>query len=652
MRSLVLIIFLLVTINVSFAQAPLKFNYQGVARDAGGTILANQDISLYLSLHAVSMVSPAIYAETHEVTTNDFGLFNVHIGGGTVVFGTMLGIAWATESHYITVELDPAGGTDYVFMGGSQLLSVPYALYAESSGTAGPAGPAGPMGADGATGPTGPIGTTGTTGPTGPTGAFWLLEDADADTKIQVEESADEDIIRFDVAGTEQWAMEGARLENKNSGRSVFIGSLAGRDDDLSNNWNVAVGHNSFVKNTTGSRNVTVGYGSMNLNETGYGNSAFGRGALRNNTTGSGNVAVGIHALNENTVISGLVAIGDSALYNNDVSQGQFDPIENTGVGSKALFSNISGYSNTALGFNALKSLTSSHKNTAIGANAMGEATSPGSFNTAIGSKALYVNSANFNVAVGGQALMVNSSGDQNVAVGHQSAWNNTTGRGNSAFGYQALAANETGDYNVAIGSSSMAHSHTGDKNSALGIASYWTFGLPDDFNNSTAVGYFTHITGSNMIRLGHSDITSIGGYANWTNVSDGRFKVDVKEQVPGLAFISKLRPVTYHLDMDAIASFYNDPDSLRSPESEKLKAAELQIGFIAQEVEAAAKELNFDFHGVEVPQNEQSHYGLRYAEFVPSLVKAVQELEARLNEKDRQLELLITEINHLKAEK
>jgi hypothetical protein len=548
------------------------------------------------------------------------------------------------RNAFLKVELDPTGGTDYVFMGGSQLISVPYALYAESSGTPGTPGPAGPSGADGAT------------GATGPTGAFHLLEDADIDTKIQVEESADEDLIRFDIEGTEQWVMEGARLENKNSGRSVFIGSLAGRDDDLANNWNVAIGHNAFVNNTTGQRNVTVGYGSMNLNISGYGNSAFGRGALGSNTTGSGNVAIGLHALYENTEQSGLVAIGDSALYNNGVTEGQYDPVENTGVGSKALFSNSSGYGNTALGFNALKGTSSSNKNTAIGANAMGEASSPGSFNTAIGSRALHTNSASSNVAIGSKALEINTSGDQNVAVGSVSSYFNTTGRGNSAFGYQSLGANESGDYNVAIGGSTMAHSNTGDKNSALGHASHWTFGLPDDFDNSTALGYFTHITGSNMVRLGHSDVTSIGGFANWTNVSDARFKVDVEEQVPGLAFISKLRPVTYRLDMNAIANFYNDPDSLRSLESEKLKAAELQIGFIAQEVEAVAKELNFDFHGVEAPQNEQSHYGLRYAEFVPSLVKAVQELaeenkklRVRLDEKDSQVEQVLYELKALK---
>ncbi len=77
---------------------------------------------------------------------------------------------------------------------------------------------------------------------------------------------------------------------------------------------------------------------------------------------------------------------------------------------------------------------------------------------------------------------------------------------------------------------------------------------------------------------------------------------------------------------MDAIAKFNNTPDSLRLAESEALKAAELQSGFIAQEVEAAATAVGYDFHGVDKPKNETSHYGLRYAEFVVPMVKAMQE--------------------------
>ena len=134
-------------------------------------------------------------------------------------------------------------------------------------------------------------------------------------------------------------------------------------------------------------------------------------------------------------------------------------------------------------------------------------------------------------------------------------------------------------------------------------------------------------------MRLGNSSVTSIGGYAGWTNLSDSRFKKEIQESVPGIAFIMKLRPVTYHLDMDAIAAFNHIPDSLRLKDAETIKGNMLQTGFIAQEVENAANELDFDFSGVDKPQNEYSFYGLRYGEFTVPLVKAVQEQQEQISE-------------------
>jgi len=105
------------------------------------------------------------------------------------------------------------------------------------------------------------------------------------------------------------------------------------------------------------------------------------------------------------------------------------------------------------------------------------------------------------------------------------------------------------------------------------------------------------------------------------------------------LDFIMKLRPVTYTLDMDAIARFINTPDSLRLKESDRLKTQEVQSGFIAQEVEAAANEVGFSFHGVDKPKNAQSHYGLRYAEFVVPIVKAMQEQQVIIAGQKQEIE-------------
>lgn len=137
----------------AFAQ-PQKFNYQGVARTTAGAPIASQAIGMRISVLDGSASGTPVYVETHSTTTNQFGLYNVAIGGGTVVSGSMASVPWGTGDKYIKVEIDPAGGTSYTDLGAAQLLSVPYALYTANGapGPQGPQGPAGPQGAQGAPG--------------------------------------------------------------------------------------------------------------------------------------------------------------------------------------------------------------------------------------------------------------------------------------------------------------------------------------------------------------------------------------------------------------------------------------------------------------------------------------------------------------------
>ena len=163
---------------ITFAQSPLKFNYQGVARDASGNAIAAQAIGLKISIIDGTMAGPVVYAETHVPTTNNYGLFVVSIGTGTLVSGSMAAINWGVGGKFIKIEMDPAGGVAYTNLGTTELLSVPYAMYASSGvgspgpqGPTGATGPAGAAGAPGATGPAGPQGAQGIAGATGPTGA-------------------------------------------------------------------------------------------------------------------------------------------------------------------------------------------------------------------------------------------------------------------------------------------------------------------------------------------------------------------------------------------------------------------------------------------------------------------------------------------------
>lgn len=118
------------------AQIPNGFNYQAVIRNVEGNVVANQLVSMRISILQGSTEGNSVYTETFEPTTNKFGLINLIIGSGTVVSGDFSTIDWSTANYYLKVEFDAAGGSSFTEMGITQLLSVPYANYA-FSGNAG-----------------------------------------------------------------------------------------------------------------------------------------------------------------------------------------------------------------------------------------------------------------------------------------------------------------------------------------------------------------------------------------------------------------------------------------------------------------------------------------------------------------------------------
>ena len=147
------------------------------------------------------------------------------------------------------------------------------------------------------------------------------------------------------------------------------------------------------------------------------------------------------------------------------------------------------------------------------------------------------------------------------------------------------------------------------------------------------------------------SSVSSIGGYDNWSNISEERFKGNMREDVKGLSFIQKLRPVTCKLDLYAIEKifdgYYDGSESNDNNGNYETKQIR-HIGFIAQEVETAAQELGFDFSGVDAPKNEKDFYGLRYAEFVVPLVKGMQEQQELIEKQTALIEDLKIRIRNL----
>jgi hypothetical protein len=116
--------------NFVQAQTPQAIPYQAVARNAAGVPLASQSIRVRFSIRDSLIAGTIVYRETHSVTTNALGLFNLNVGKGTVVTGTFAAINWDKNAKFMQVEMDPTGGTSYVDLGTQQMLSVPYALRA------------------------------------------------------------------------------------------------------------------------------------------------------------------------------------------------------------------------------------------------------------------------------------------------------------------------------------------------------------------------------------------------------------------------------------------------------------------------------------------------------------------------------------------
>ncbi len=283
---------------------------------------------------------------------------------------------------------------------------------------------------------------------------------------------------------------------------------------------------------------------------------------------------------------------------------------------------------------------------------------------TAFGSGALEVNTGGGNTAVGANACGNNVGGSENTCMGWNAMNQASTLSENTAIGSWA-GTDLIGSQNTAVGAYALSNAQA--RNTAIGYdaGNSW---LHNDcvfigYNatgtatrtNAIAIGYNRTVTANNQVRIGNSSMTSIGGQVEWTTLSDARTKRNVSANVHGLDFILKLRPVTYNYDAHATAALLKedmrDDHDGAGPHVAEADAATRQgrdeqgrinyTGFIAQEVEQAAKEVGYDFSGVDAPKNAEDLYGLRYAEFTVPLVKAVQEQQALIEELMHRIEAL-----------
>jgi trimeric autotransporter adhesin len=248
------------------------------------------------------------------------------------------------------------------------------------------------------------------------------------------------------------------------------------------------------------------------------------------------------------------------------------------------------------------------------------------------------------NAVFGGQCMLSNIFGGDNTAIGYFVMQNNQNGGANTSTGYASMISNTDGGLNSSYGAKSMYSNTTGYGNNAYGCYALGQNGIgnlnsgfgyqsdvaANNFDEATAVGSNAIVNSSYRVWLGSSvtDVWTTNSY----NISDGRFKRNVTtEQVKGLDFIKRLRPVTYNFDAKALTEHMTQNMSAEKRQNYMKEDFDrvfnkVQTGFIAQEVEEAAKASGYNFSGVHSPKDKTDTYGVSYYQFVVPLVKAVQE--------------------------
>jgi hypothetical protein len=443
------------------------------------------------------------------------------------------------------------------------------------------------------------------------------------------------------------------RVNNQPSGRidptkyATFFGYQAGVNNLAI--ANSATGYQALFSNTSGFSNVANGWKTLYSNTSGSENSANGAGALFMNTQGSYNSAVGYDALYMNTMgnnntCAGFFSLGYNSFGNNNTASGYYslgnnsNGNNNTASGDYSLFNNEGGSNNVAIGAYSLYTNTNTSDLVAIGDSALFH--NAQADNTAIGYQALYANTTgSSNTAVGSGSLKANITATGNTGIGFQALGANTAGESNTATGDFALGNNTTGFGNSAFGDNALSNNNTGMQLTAVGASANVSM---DGLIDATMIGSNATVGSSYTIQLGDQNVTAVNSYGTFNTISDGRFKFNIREDVSGLDFILKLRPVTYQLDTRKIAGEPAGGKTLASFAAANEETGAMNIrrtGFIAQEVEKAADESGFDFDAVKKPQNDQDHYSLSYQEFVVPLVKAVQEQQKEIADLRKEIE-------------
>ncbi|MBU8891574.1 MAG: tail fiber domain-containing protein [Bacteroidales bacterium] len=547
-------------VNVT-AQSPDSFNYQVVVRNNSGELIQDQNIGFQFTILEGSASGSPVFVEKHVNQSNSYGLCNLKIGSGTPVSGDLGSITWGENSYFLQVEIDQAGGESYVDMGAFELLTVPYAMFANKAQNienevlyftetdtlfavkdrdGNIVFAVFPDGAkvyvnDNSKGNIGGFAVSGRS----PTkdeeeDIFKVTPDS---TRIWIrEDSTKGSIGGFAVSGrspTKSNIINNYFITNQDSTRiyvndsisskgSVGGFAVSGRSPtkgetqkfmDISK-VNYFIGHQSGQKTLDspdfGNYNVFLGFQTGMENLTGLKNVFIGYKTAQANTHGMTNVYIGAESGFNNTLGYDNVFIGSSSGYTNT------EGLNNVFLGSMSGYSNIDGDDNVFVGFESGYSNTTGIRNTFIG-NKVGRANTIGSDNIFIGELSGFSNiDGSENIFIGKRTGQFVESALDNTLIGSYSGQQLTIGTENTFLGNRTGLGNTAGSQNTYIGGLASNRNDTGSENVSLGFnAGGWSYG-----SRNTYIG-----VAAGMNALGDSSVF-IGYNAGFSEESSQRLYI------------------------------------------------------------------------------------------------------------------------------
>ncbi|MDA7730220.1 hypothetical protein N8833_00460 [Salibacteraceae bacterium] len=498
LKSALVVVFIWLTIDTNAQSAYEGIRYQAILRDGSGSIISGQNVSLRMTIYQKGDLVNG-YIETHETFTNIMGLINLTIGNGIPIQNTFSNINWGKSTSnpfFIKIEFSDNDGNTFLTFGESQLLSVPYAMYAKNVENVN----------DADANPLNEIQDLSLSGN--------ILEISmnSASTLIDLSpylDNTDAQVLSFGLDDTLHLTSGGkvylgiydidtrfkAHIAQYTLDQSALALRLQNLSDSAATNYSTGISNSASIQNDSARLNQA----KNDLKNTQDSVSVLYSAAFKDSSSTNEIQNILINVSNDSLLISDGQGIALNKLF--EAASIAIDSLEDAyNDTNKNLF--LGAKPNNLVKSGVNRALN----NVGVGTDALVANTS-GSYNVGVGTGALYENTTgDNNIALGQEALSANKVGNGNTAIG-RFALRQATANGNTAIGPESSGSNTTGQFNTSVGRLSLRSNKTGTNNSALGAAA----DVADtNLTYATAIGSGAIVKASNTIQLGNSSIDSV----------------------------------------------------------------------------------------------------------------------------------------------